>query len=136
MQSFEGQLTADQPIPMIKAFEVVRSGHSTTFLLFHQAILNRQQITCLYQGHYREICPHVLGHKDGQETALVYQFGGESSGGLSKERWRYFYLAHVEEAEARDGEWYSGASHRKAQRCVDSLYIDVNTAVPNQPGRR
>jgi len=32
-----------------KAFEVVRSGHSPTFLLFDRAILNRQQVTCLYK---------------------------------------------------------------------------------------
>jgi hypothetical protein len=57
-----------------KAFEVVRSGHSPTFLLFHQAILNRQQVTCLYKGRHREICPHILGHNGDQETALVYQF--------------------------------------------------------------
>jgi hypothetical protein len=119
-----------------KAFEVVRSGHSPTFSLFHEAILNRQQVTCLYQGRYREVCPHVLGHKDGQERALVYQFGGESSGGFARQDWRCFDLCHVKEAEVRNGEWHSGAHHRKAQRCVDSVYIDVNVAVPDQPGRR
>jgi len=67
-----------------KAFEVVRSGHSPPFLLFHQAILNRQQVTCLYKGRHREICPHILGHNGDQETALIYQFGGESEGGLTK----------------------------------------------------
>ena len=118
-----------------KAFEVVRSGHSPTFLLFHQAILNRQQVTCLYKGRHREICPHILGHNGDQETALIYQFGGESEGGLTKEKWRCFHLSHVEEAQVHKGEWHSGASHRKAQRCVDRLYVDVNTAIPNQPGR-
>ena len=70
-----------------------------------------------------------------RETALVYPFGGESEGGLTKEKWRCF-LSYVEEAQVHKGEWHSGASHRKAQRCVDRLYVDVNTAVPNQPGRR
>ena len=119
-----------------KAFEVMRSGHSPPFLLFHQAILNRQQVTCLYKGRHREICPHILGHNGDQETALIYQFGGESEGGLTKEKWRCFHLSYVEEAQVHKGEWHSGASHRKAQRCVDRLYVDVNTAVPNQPGRR
>ena len=76
-----------------KAFEVVRSGHSPTFLLFDRAILNRQQVTCLYKGRHREICPHILGHNGDQETALVYQFGGESEGGLTKEKWRCFHLS-------------------------------------------
>ncbi len=114
-----------------------RSGHTPTFLLFHRAILNRQQVTCFYNGRYREICPHILGHKGGEETALVYQFGGDSAGALiSRDPWRCFHLANVDKAELRDGRWYSGDSHRSTQSCVDSVYIDVNTAVPNQPGRR
>ena len=112
----------------------MRSGHSPTFLLFHQAILNRQQVTCLYKGRHREICPHILGHNGDQETALIYQCGGESGGGLTTEKWRCFHLSYVEEAQVHKGEWHSGASHRKAQRCVDRLYVDVKTAVPNQPG--
>jgi predicted nucleic acid-binding protein len=120
-----------------QAFEIIRSGHSPTFAVFHEAILNRQQITCLYQGEYREICPHILGHKDGEETALVYQFGGKSRRGLSlKGDWRCLYLAQVQDSHAREGRWHSGEQHRAAQRCVDTVYVDVNTNVPNQPGRR
>jgi uncharacterized protein len=116
---------------------VVRSGHSPTFLLFHQAILNRQQVICFYKGRYREICPQILGHKDGQEKALVYLFAGDSAGDLSsRDKWRCFHLVNVEKAQTRAGRWYSGGSHRSTQRCIDSVYIDVNTAVPNQPGRR
>lgn len=56
---------------------MVRSEYSSTFLLFHRAILNRQQVTCFYKGRYRKICPHILGHTDSEEAALVYQFGGD-----------------------------------------------------------
>jgi len=120
-----------------KAFDVVRSGHSEVFRLFHRAILERKQITCSYTGRYREICPHVLGHREGEETALVYQFAGESAGGLPQRgEWRCFRLAEVADVELRDGQWHSGAQHRKRQQCVDRVYIDVNTSVPNQPGRR
>ena len=41
-------------------------GHSTAFRLFHRAILRRQQVTCHNKGHYREVCPCILGHKDGR----------------------------------------------------------------------
>jgi hypothetical protein len=120
-----------------KAFEIVRFGHSSTFSLFHQAILNRQQIVCRYKGQVRHICPHVLGRKDGQETALVYQFAGESSRGLAETGdWRCLHLADVQDAMVRDGQWYSAGRHRRQQRCVDDVYVDVNTNVPNQPGRR
>jgi uncharacterized protein len=120
-----------------KAFEIVRFGHSPTFRLFHQAILERQQITLTYGGRPREVCPFILGHKDGQETALVYQFGGRSSRELpAKGDWRCLLLAKVRDAEARSGPWHGGAEHRQSQRCVEAVYIDVNLAVPNQPGRR
>ena len=113
---------------------MVRSEYSSTFLLFHRAILNRQQVTCFYKGRYRKICPHILGHTDSEEAALVYQFGGDSAGGLtSRDKWRCFHLANVDKAELRTGRWYSGSSHRSTQLCVDSVYIDVNTDVPNQP---
>jgi len=119
-----------------KAFEMVRSGHSSAFRLFHQAILNRQQIACVYQGLEREICPHILGHRDGIESALVFQFGGKSSRSLPRGgEWRCLRLADVENVKLRDGDWQSGGGHQRTQRCVDDVYIDVNEAVPNQPGR-
>ena len=120
-----------------KAFEVVRSGHSPTFGLFHRAILDRKQITCVYRGEYRELCPHILGHKNGAEMALVYQFAGTSARGLPRQgQWRCLRLSDIQDAKIRVGPWHSGGGHRKTQRCVDNVYIDVNTSVPNQPGRR
>jgi hypothetical protein len=120
-----------------KAFELVRVGHSEAFRLFHLAVLERKQITCVYQGRYREVCPHILGHKGGDEAALVYQFGGESAGGLPlRGEWRCLYLRDVVDVEIREGPWRSGDHHRKRQHCVDKVYVDVNTSVPNQPGRR
>lgn len=120
-----------------KAFEIVRWGHSPVFRVFHQAILKRQQITCRYQARHREVCPYILGHKDGRETALVYQFGGESSRDLPHTgEWRCFSLEEVRDAAARDGQWHGESRHSRTQRCVVDVYVDVNTDVPNQPGRR
>jgi hypothetical protein len=116
---------------------VIRSGHSAVFALFHRAILERRQVICRYKAYRREFCPHILDHTDGREVALVYQFGGESSRKLpAKGEWRCIYLSEIEDAEIREGRWHSGDSHRKSQRCVASVYVDVNTDVPNQPGRR
>ena len=120
-----------------KAFEIVRWGHSATFRLFHQAILNRQQITCTYDGRYREMCPYILGHQGEKETALVFQFGGQSSRELpSKGEWRCLTLAGVRDAKIRDGAWHGQSAHRQRQRCVENVFVDVNLDVPNQPGRR
>jgi predicted nucleic acid-binding protein len=120
-----------------KAFDVIRWGHSAAFRLFHHAILKRQQVTCRYNGHYREVCPYVLGHKDGKEAALVYQFGGESSRDLPRKgEWRCLSLAEVRDAAARSGRWYGDSRHSRTQRCVVDVFVDVNIDVPNQPGRR
>ena len=114
-----------------------QSDHSATFDLFHSAILKRQQVTCMYQGLYREICPHILGHRAGMEMALAYQFGGESSKGLPPGgQWRCLKLEDLKDIKLRDGWWYSGREHAKTQSCVDEVFVDVNEDVPNQPGRR
>jgi hypothetical protein len=110
--------------------------HSETFKTFHRAILDRNQITCTYDGKYREICPHILGHSSGVEKALVFQFGGESTKGLPPGgQWRCLFLSDIADVKVREGRWYSGTGHSATQRCVENVYIDVNTAVPNQPGR-
>jgi uncharacterized protein len=120
-----------------KVLEAGRSDHSETFKTFYRAILDRRQITCTYKGAYREICPHILGHTKGEEKALVFQFAGESTTSLPPGgEWRCLQLSEVQTAESRGGRWYSGTRHRTEQTCVETVYIDVNTAVPNQPGRR
>jgi hypothetical protein len=114
---------------------------SATFTLIHRAILARQQLVFRYGGFAREVCPHILGYKDSatgaRETLLAYQFAGGSPGGLPPGgEWRCFSLAAMQAVSARDGRWHSGASHQSTQACVDRVHVDVNTDVPNQPGRR
>ena len=56
---------------------------SRTYALFRDAILAQQQVTCMYEGRYRELCPHIVGtDKSGREAVLAWQFAGESSGRL------------------------------------------------------
>jgi predicted nucleic acid-binding protein len=120
-----------------KAFDIVQSGYSETFRMLHQAILRRQQVLCVYNGQRREVCPYILGHKNAVEVLLVFQFAGRSNRGLPvKGEWRCFQVAQMQHVETRGGSWHGDAAHRKTQRCVDDVFIDVNTDVPNQPGRR
>jgi len=113
------------------------AAHSDTFAAFRRAILERKQVTCTYRGLQREICPHILGHSKGEEKVLAFQFAGESTSGLPPEgEWRCLRLSDVRNVQMRDGRWYSASRHRAAQTCVEDVFIDVNTAVPNQPGRR
>lgn len=50
---------------------------SPIFFVFRYAIQHNEQILFDYHGHRRETCPHVVGYgPDGNEQALVFQFGG------------------------------------------------------------
>ena len=98
---------------------------SPIYALFRDAIVGRKQITCYYQGLYRELCPRVLGHKHGQETVLTtYQFAGQSASGLPPDgEWRCLFLTQVRGAQLRDGAWRS-RPHTEPQTCVDIVDVD------------
>lgn len=101
---------------------------SRTYTLFRDAILAGQQVTCVYEGRHRELCPHIIGtNKKGEEAVLAWQFAGESSGPLPQ--WRCLKLANVSAARARSGRWHEGGSHRSTQTCVSTIDLDINVHV-------
>jgi hypothetical protein len=101
---------------------------SATYALFRSAILGEQQVTCVYDGRVRELCPHIIGrNKAGEEVVLAWQFSGESSGPLPQ--WRCLRLAGVSDARARAGRWHEGGSHRATQSCVSDIDVDINVHV-------
>jgi hypothetical protein len=100
---------------------------SATYSLFRRAILERKLITCVYHGKRREVAPHILGFKNHQEKALVFQFGGETNSFLPPDgEWRCLLLEDVAEAKTYEGSWRTGRYHRKTQACVDLIDVDVN----------
>jgi hypothetical protein len=52
---------------------------SRVYDLFSQAMIAQKQVLCLYDGYPRELCPIILGHSNGQEKALTYQFAGQAA---------------------------------------------------------
>jgi hypothetical protein len=109
---------------------------SRTYALFEQAMTTRKQVSCLYGGLRRELCPVILGHSKGEEKALTYQFGGQSSSGLpSGGEWRCLWLSKVSDVQLHDGPWFTGESHTRPQGCVEIVDRDVNPASPYQPTR-
>jgi hypothetical protein len=59
---------------------------SSNYTLFRNAILAEQQVICVYEGRYRELCPHIIGtNRRGEEAMLAWQLAGESSGRLPQE---------------------------------------------------
>jgi hypothetical protein len=109
---------------------------SPNYALFEDAMRQRKQIICMYGGYPRELCPIILGHSQGQEKALTYQFGGRSRSGLPRGgEWRCLFLAKVSNVELRDGPWFAGSSHTQPQGCVEIVDLDVNPSSPYDPKR-
>jgi hypothetical protein len=110
---------------------------SRTYELFARAMIGQKQILCTYGGRDRELCPIILGHSQGKEKALSYQFGGDSAKGLPPGgQWRCLFLSEVSNIRLRDGPWHAGASHTRPQGCVEIVDLDVNPTSPYKPKRR
>lgn len=103
---------------------------SPAYALFREAVLREKQVTCLYKGFYRELCPVVIGRSDGAERVLAYQFGGDSRKGLPPGgEWRCLDLSEVRDPALRDGPWHEGTGHAATQTCVKDVDLDVNIHV-------
>lgn len=116
---------------MARVFELTElNAPSAVYLLFREAILERKQVTCSYQGSYRELCPVIIGHTRGQERVLAFQFAGGSSTRLPPGGdWKCLDLSKVANAQIRDGAWHEGTRHTTTQTCVRHVDIDLNVHV-------
>jgi uncharacterized protein (DUF4415 family) len=122
-----------------RSSRAIKASHATSpaYKLFEQAMAGRKQILCTYHGRPRELCPIILGHSQGQEKALTYQFGGQSEKGLPPGgQWRCLWLSEVTDIRLRDGPWYAGDRHTQPQGCVETVDLDINQASPYKPKRR
>ncbi len=102
---------------------------SRFYELIWEAINEKKQVIATYRGFRREMCPHVLGSKGGRPQALFYQFGGESSSGLSSDptqNWRCMYIDELAKVEVVSGEFHTAPNHTRPQTCVDSIDIEVS----------
>lgn len=104
---------------------------SATYDIIRNAIINKLQVVATYDGHVREMCPHVIGTKGGREQALFYQFGGTSSSGAivpnSPKNWRCLPIEGLSGVSTRPGQWHTGANHSRPQACVDNIDVEVRS---------
>jgi len=102
----------------------------TTYELLSDAIRNKRNVHAYYNGYYREMCPHVVGYKDGRQNCLLYQFAGESSSGLepdgSPKNWRCVSIEKLSQVEIVDGKWHTAPNHSRPQTCVDQIEVEVS----------
>lgn len=97
------------------------------YALVRQAIIDRKQIVATYNDHRREMCPHVVGTKNGREQALFFQFAGSSSRGLPPQgEWRCFPIEGLSDVSMREGPWCTGEEHSKDQTCVDEVDVEID----------
>lgn len=103
---------------------------SETYELVRRAIQERKIVIAEYDGHLREMCPHVIGcGPSGNEQALCYQFAGGSSRGLdppgSEDNWRCVAIEKLRNVRLADGVWYTGPNHSCPQTCVARIDLEV-----------
>ena len=100
---------------------------SAVYKQIWRAVRERKQITCTFDGKYREACPIILGYAaDGSERVLVFQFGGETSPRSRLPGWRSFLLTKIHDLKLRDGRWVEGDTHRQTQSHIQFIDVDVN----------
>jgi hypothetical protein len=103
------------------------------YRVIRQAILDRDIVVATYHGHVREMCPHVLGTKNGRLQALMYQFAGSSSSGLepdgSPANWRCIIVEELLSVSIKKsgGQWHTASNYSKPQTCVspEESFVDV-----------
>lgn len=100
------------------------------YAVVKRAIEHKLVLRGVYRGLMRELCPHVLGRKNGRLQALFYQSGGESSSGLaapgSTENWRCIPLAGLTDVTTASGYWATAPNHSRPQTCVDDIHVEVS----------
>ncbi len=100
-----------------------------TYATIRKAVIDKHQVTGNYHGYRREMCPHVIGYKNGEAHVLCYQFGGDSQSGLqpdgSPQNWRCIRIAEFTNVSSRPGVWHSAPNHSRPQRCVDQIDVEV-----------
>lgn len=112
--------------PRKKAFQILRAGHSATFVAMKEAILRRRTLRLNYKGRDLTACPYVLGHALQEERAFVLALDGmgrPSRAGTGK--WMCLRLASVKDIEVSDQPWTEQPYSGRIQRCVDDVHLDA-----------
>ena len=99
---------------------------SEIYSIIRDAIANKLQVTAMYNGYYREFCPHVIGTKNGKQQTLVFQFGGTGSKPLPPSgEWRCMEIDKLQDVKAIAGSWHTEPNHSRPQTCVDHIDLEV-----------
>lgn len=103
---------------------------TSTYDIVKQAILDKDSIAARYDGHDREMSPHVIGLKRGRQQALCYQYAGTSSSGplgppSSPANWRCVVIGKLEKVTVIKGVFHTAPDHSRPQTCVDAIDAEI-----------
>lgn len=106
--------------------------------LIRNAVLDRDSVSALYQGHLRIFSPVLLGTKAGEPHVLGYQFGGTSHQPLrpegSPENWRCLRVSELADVNVLPGIWHIAGKRQGSQNCIDQ--VDVSAGRPSSALQR
>jgi len=101
---------------------------ATVHATVRQAIVDRQQLLFVYEGHRREVCPHSLGWKENRLACFAFQFAGGSRTPLPPDgEWRCFHLDRMTEVHSRTGPWRTGPAIHLNSSCIDYFEASVES---------
>jgi hypothetical protein len=110
---------------------------SPIYELFVGAMIEERQVACLFKRRPRLLSIIILGHTNGEERALAWQTGGESSGRLPPGgAWRNVTLSEVTDARLLDSKARRGTRKSGKQLWVSDVDLDVNPDSPYHPRRQ
>jgi len=100
---------------------------SDVYSLLYQAIEGKKQVIAMYDGYLREMCPHVLGSKDGVRHVLSFQFAGDSSQGLPPGgQWKCVDVDGLSNVSLRERLWFTSPRETgNPQPCVYIAHTSV-----------
>lgn len=104
--------------------------NSAAYEVIKDAILNKKNISADYKGYIRIMTPHTLGHKNGREKCLLYQFEGESSSARtfpknSPDNWRCVFVDELRNIKIIGGELHTYNKHTQRQTCADRVEVEI-----------
>jgi hypothetical protein len=113
------------------------------YQMIRQAIVDKDIVVATYHGYVREMCPHILGTKNGRLQCLMYQFGGGSSSALeadgSPANWRCIIVEELLNVSIKQsaGQWHTASNYSRPQTCVNPderlvEFVDVALVYSNR----
>jgi len=98
-----------------------------TYALVREAIAAKRPIVATYDGHPRELCPHVIGTRDGRAQVLCFQYGGSSGRGLpAGGEWRCLAIDRLTGVALASGPWHTRGWDPTTQHCVTVVDLAVD----------